>query len=144
MKQVCSFHHILALPNFDNVTTYWLMSRLPQIFCMKYFNKLKLLIKLFNCTKKKKHPINSLTGVNLMKCVVVFTRKKMVYPNFDRGDNFNSFGPQICLPRYISAQKMSTLNPKFEDTVSVKYIFFQIFLKKCRKMKYFMKPQDDL
>jgi len=28
-----------------------------------------------------------------MKCVVVFTRKKMVYPNFDRGDNFN--------PKYV-------------------------------------------
>jgi hypothetical protein len=32
---------------------------------------------LFNWTKKKKHSINSLTGVNLMKCVVVFTWKKI-------------------------------------------------------------------
>jgi hypothetical protein len=67
---------------------------------------------LFNCTKKKKHPINSLTGVDLMKCVVVFTWKKMAYPNFDRGDNFNSFCPKKCRPQYISAQKMLTLITK--------------------------------
>ena len=59
----------------------------------------------------------------------------MVHPNFDRGDNFNSFGPKNVGPNNVDT------NHQVRNIFSLSNI---ADCYKCKKMKYFMKPQDDL
>jgi hypothetical protein len=59
-----------------------------------------------------------------MKCVVVFTWKKMVYPNFDRGDNFK----KMSAPIYLGPKNVNTNHQVRSYCVCEVYIFSMLFI----------------